>query len=251
MKEAYDLIRMLEEQAVETRGKVGYLFSGGLDSSVLAKIFLKHAPGPLYCTGVLGSRDMEEARRVSAEIGGELVEVAAMPQEVVEAATCLQDLFHRRLGRMPDYVELTIYTPLYFLIGHVREDVVVSGQGADELFAGYHRYIAMDEATREQAIRKDVSMLIEQGIKRDLMVAQEWGKTMKMPYLNENVVQFALSLPPKLRVAGDMRKIVLRQCASLLSLSVANAGKRAMQYGSGFEKVLRRMGFAKQGSVRA
>jgi len=244
MNEPSQLIKLLRTQAIELQlDNVAYLFSGGLDSSLIASIFLPFNKGRLYCIGMSGSNDVIAAEKVAVEIGAYLEIVEAKEEEIVEAAEKVMVLIERSMKREPSYVEVSIYTPLYLLLSKIKEEVVISGQGADELFGGYHRYLSMNAEMRAYEMEMDIEFLRREGIKRDIAIANEFRKKLITPYLSEEIVKFALTLPPEWKIKGDVRKFILRECARQLSLSTAEREKKAIQYGSGFEKVLRRHGF--------
>lgn len=215
------------------------LFSGGLDSSIIATLCSRHMDVTLYTAGVSGSHDIQISEKTAGELGLNLVSAIATESDVLLAAAEVGRLLAFR-GHDADALEISIYAPMFFVLSRVREQAVFTGQGADELFGGYHRYLAMTGEELVVAMRMDVAQLLSSGIERDRLIASHFGKTLHTPYLCKEMVNFASSLPPESRVSGGVRKKLLRESASILSLSSGTLEKKAMQYGSGFQKILRR-----------
>ncbi|MCS6788421.1 MAG: asparagine synthase C-terminal domain-containing protein, partial [Aigarchaeota archaeon] len=90
--------------------------------------------------------------------------------------------------------------------------------------------------------RSDLRELWRQGIVRDYVSAALGGVTLTAPYLDPRVVELARAAPAELKVRGSERKVLLRGAARLASVpeEVWRAEKRAAQYSTGVEKVVRR-----------
>lgn len=216
------------------------LFSGGLDSSIIASLCSRHMHVTLYTAGLSGSHDIAAAEESASELGLGLVKAIADERDVLQSATDVGKVLTVP-GHAADALEISIYAPMFFVLGRVSELDVFTGQGADELFGGYHRYLSMEGEELANSMRSDVSKLLVSGILRDRLIASRFGKTLHTPYLSGGLVSFASHLPPESKVSGGVRKRLLRECASLLSLSACNREKKAMQYGSGFQRILRRI----------
>lgn len=228
-------------RSIEVNGNSALLYSGGLDSSIIAGISSSRGRINLYTVGTEGSRDILEARKGASELGLELTEVIASDEDVLISCHRLNDIFAKRLGRRPTRLELSIYSPMVFALENVSEKVVLSGQGADEEFGGYSRYLRMDRSVLAEALNKDLDDLLLNGIRRDASIASEFGKTLVTPFLSTAVVSMAREMPLELKIDGGTNKVILRAVAAMLGLSAASAHKKAMQYGSGFEKAIKRL----------
>lgn len=241
--EAEHLLALLSGQVDAVAGEVesgAVLFSGGLDSSIIARMCSRRMNVTLYSVGTAGSHDLRASVVSASQLGLRLVSVVADEDEVLDAANAVRKLLTERDGAEPSYIDVSIYAPVYFLMGFVKEEHVFSGQGADELFGGYRRYLRMEAGERAARMRQDASALISRGTLRDIWIAEEFGKKLHLPYLSPGIVAFAAALPEDSKIAGGVRKVVLRECATLLSVAAATSEKKAMQYGSGFEKVIRK-----------
>jgi len=239
---ALRLIELLDgelRQSIRGIGRAALLFSGGLDSTVIASLLSKHVDLRLYTAGVANAHDLRSARAVADELSLPLEEVTVREEEVTDSARACRAIFEAH-GIRCSFMDLAIYAPMYAALAAIQERTVFSGQGADELFGGYHRYLSMSDEVREVKMRSDLEALLNGGLFRDLSLSAHFSRKIFFPYLSSSIISFALSLGQAEKVMEGERKVVLRRAAAALGLSVAAAPKKAMQYGSGFNPVLER-----------
>ncbi|RPA77080.1 hypothetical protein BJ508DRAFT_417291 [Ascobolus immersus RN42] len=126
---------------------------------------------------------------------------------------------------------------------HAR--ILLSGLGADELFAGYQRHATAFRRGGHTALiaelQLDVSRLGKRNLGRDDRVLSDWGREARFPFLDERVVGWALDMPVMSKCAFGMEgmddeeagKAVLRRVAKMLGMEmVAREKKRAIQFGA-------------------
>jgi asparagine synthase (glutamine-hydrolysing) len=148
------------------------------------------------------------------------------------------------IGAIPkkDPVNVSIALTLYFVARFAKEQGfarILTGQGADELFGGYSRYL--ETPTLAADLERDFLGLEEQA-ERDQAVAALHGAYLSMPYMDVRVVRAARAIPAQEKVQGGQRKIPLRQVAERhIPAEFAWYEKKAMQYGSGVWKELQRL----------
>jgi len=128
--------------------------------------------------------------------------------------------------------------------------VILSGQGADELFAGYKRYESLKAEDLEIALRTDLDNIAQNNLERDDAVTMANSVELRVPYLDKKVIELALSISPELKIHNAIRKYILRRAASnILPDELVWKEKKAAQYSSGIysamEKLAKKNGYGK------
>lgn len=218
------------------RGPIGILFSGGVDSALLAWE-LRHQAQVVLCTlGREGSPDLR-AGRAGAERLGLPWQSLHVGIEEVRAA---EARFGMELEGLPP-VSRTVLLTLAIAIDEASPSRLVCGQGVDELFLGYAHYRLLGEAEAERRSRDDLSRLHETDWPRTQRIADKVGKEIVAPYLHRVFEEKARLIPIDLRLPRDLPKRFFREWAMERGLPPELAGrpKKAVQYGSGVDALVR------------
>ncbi len=230
------LIRLTKSLEGISKGRTAVLFSGGLDSTLLTALARPFSELRLYTVGYPGSHDIEAGRNGAEEMG--------LPWEPILLD---DDILRKAIANLREHigttdpVTISFEVPLFVICAKVPEGVLLSGQGADELFGGYARYSSMSPAELGEARAADLRCLLFEGFIREVRMAQGFGKTLLCPFLDPRVMEAALSIPPE-ELFGDLgNKQPLRSIAWRMGLSASRAPKKAAQYGSGVMKAMKRM----------
>jgi len=233
---AYPIMDLGEaiEIAVRLRSDGGIVaLSGGVDSALVAVLAKKEC----IAVGIAGSHDLLRSQQVAGELGLTLNTVIIDPKSI---ETALAQVL-RVIPRI-DPVNASIATTLYFVAqwaGSHGYNRILAGQGADELFGGYARYLKTD--TLGQDLERDFQGLGVQLV-RDQAVAALHITCFSLPYMDVRVVKAARAIPPEKKVYDGIRKRPLRDVARrYLPVSIACYEKKAMQYGSGVMKEIQRL----------
>jgi asparagine synthase (glutamine-hydrolysing) len=201
------LIRAVEH-SMEAEVPVGAFLSGGLDSSIVTAIAARVAqregrPFMTFAAGLPDSNDLIAARQVAAHLGTDHHERVYSAQEaiaLVPEVIALLESFDPTLvhSAVPNHLVAELAA------GHVK--AVLIGEGADELFAGYAHYGEIEAADDLQAELIDtIRGLHIGGLQRVDRVTGDNGLEARIPFLDLDVVELALALPPAWKLAGEGR----------------------------------------------
>ncbi len=223
------------EEAVALRVDEGAVaLSGGVDSALIAAL----AGRPCVAVGMAESHDLAQARRAAALIGLDLDTVEVTPGQVEEALRAVLAVLPRPASPLDASIAATLFFVAGWAAEHGHERVLV-GQGADQLFGGYARY--RDGTATRRLLAEDFAALPAE-LARDQAVAGRFGRTFSLPYLDCRVVRAARALPPGSLVRDGIGKQPLREvAAALVPGEIARHPKKAMQYGSGIWREIRRL----------
>ncbi len=211
-------------------------FSGGLDSSIIAALCPE---AELYSVGMEGSHDIMQTKK-AAQLLGLSDKLHLHELSIGEVESALPDVI--RAIESSDPLKVSIAMPLFFASTDAHNDgirVMLSGQGADELFAGYKRYESMNPAELELALKKDLDNIAGNNLERDDAVTMVNAVELRVPYLDSEVVELALRIAPELKVHNSVRKYILRLSArKILPHELVFKEKKAAQYSSGIYSAL-------------
>ncbi len=250
LDEAAEKLESLLERSVRIRvqrvKELAVAFSGGLDSSVIAFIAKKYVGSVnLVHVSLRSKSETEDAKRAAEELNLPLSVHLFEARAVEETASKVVALIEE-----PDPVKVAIGTPFYWVAQETAEaglSVLLAGQGADELFGGYQRYVDEYLSHGEAAIRRtmfnDVVKLPASNLERDEKICGFHGVELRLPFASFALAELAANLPVSLKIErrrDGLRKLVLRRLASRLGLpeSIACKPKKAVQYATGVSVVL-------------
>jgi asparagine synthase (glutamine-hydrolysing) len=194
----------------------GVFLSGGLDSSLIAAIAVEHArragePLHSFAIGTADSPDLAAARRVAEYLGTEHHERVYEPREL---QAVLPEVVRSIESYDPSLVRSALPNDLLAELASRTVKVVLTGEGADELFAGYEYVRAIDEGGElHTELVRTISELHSLNLQRCDRVTMAHGLEARVPFLDLDMVAFALSIPPewKLPQNGDLEKRLLRE----------------------------------------
>ena len=242
---------ILESTAMLTEDSVAVMFSGGLDSSTVAKVASQFSDVHLITVGLPDSRDIIWAKKAAELLGLPIHVIMIRPEDLenyIEKTICAIDDW--------DPLKVMIGLPLYVACEKIHEmgfKVALAGQGADELFGGYAKYLEMAPQEFWRWNFVDIVTLAEKNLERDEHIAAANGVDLRLPYLSDEIIDFALRLPPELKIRNGVRKYVLRKTAIRLGVpsEVAFAPKKAVQYSTGVAKFVKKIAKKKSQSLSA
>lgn len=205
-------------------------YSGGLDSTVLAYLSGSKVRG--YTVGTENSRDSRNVDAARNILGIDLVRISADDIELDRYISILREVDPNISKR-----DIGFEMVLAIVLDNIEENTLITGQGADELFYGYHRLAEDASLTNEWHMNK----LIKETFPREKAIADFFGKKLVTPYLDSGIDQILHPVGRDDHFSGEVNKAILR-CAALefgLPEELVNVKKTAAQYGSGIMKRLK------------
>jgi asparagine synthase (glutamine-hydrolysing) len=224
------LIKKLEEQTAKING-AAFGLSGGVDSSLLFKMFLHK--GVPYTTGVAGSQDFEFAAKLCMNLGETLHRIEVSKDDVIEFSKIVM-----KLDPSISFLDLGFETVLAILLGNIDEDSLVTGQGADEVFYGYNKFLVGREEDNKESLEK----LYKVTLPRERTIAAYFNKKLITPYLDNGIPELFSFIPVKDQIIDGVNKKILRESAHLIGVPdfICERSKKAAQYGTGIKKIQER-----------
>ncbi len=230
-----EFVRLSLESAIKNAisgKKMAVAFSGGIDSGLIAIMADMYADEVnLYTVGVDGSYDVVNSEYATSQSGLRLNHIR-LTEENIEPI--LREMI--RVTGTVSPLTLSFEVPTFCVTKFCKEEHVMGGIGADELFAGYHKYIGMTEHELLKAREEDLERLLTSVVAHEDKVAGHFGKRIYRPFTDPKVMEIALSLSFEEIEPRDetSRKGILRTIALDMGHGfLAEAKKKAAQYGSG------------------
>jgi asparagine synthase (glutamine-hydrolysing) len=220
-------------------GVLVVLFSGGVDSGLLAWELRARPAVTLSTFGLAGSADVRSAASSAPLVGLPWHSTTAGPEEVRRVAAEVIDW----VGPLTA-TELAVETSLALAMQRAAPGTIVCGQGIDELFFGYAHYRGIPTEAAVGRGEEDLARLLTRVWPREREIARRLDRTLVAPYLDGRFVDAARAIPPAERLTGDPAKAVFRAWARHRGLpeELVNRPKKALQYGSGVARLLRKRG---------
>ncbi len=240
-------VRETIEAAVEKRllsdVPLGAFLSGGLDSSIIAAVAKQYMPSlHTFSVGIEGSRDLEAARVVSKHIGSVHHEYIYSASEVIEE---LPEIIYHLESFDQDLVRSAI--PTWFCARMAADEVkvILTGEGADELFAGYsyHKSIHDHQALHKE-LRRSVTRLHNINLQRVDRITMRHSLEARVPFLDTELIALAQTIPSELKLFSDkngqrIEKWILRKAfEDLLPSDIVWRDKEQFDEGSGMVDLL-------------
>ena len=251
IEELHDALEAAVKRQLMCDVPYGVLLSGGLDSSVISAIAKKNAARRVetddqqeawwprlhsFAVGLKGAPDLAKAREVAEHIGTVHHEINYTVQEGLDA---IRDVIY--FIETYDVTTVRASTPMYLLARVIRSmgiKMVLSGEGADEVFGGYlYFHKAPDaQAFHEETVRKLSKLHLYDCLRANKSLAA-WGVEGRVPFLDKEFLDVAMRMNPKAKMCPghEIEKRVVREAfADMLPESVAWRQKEQFSDGVGY-----------------
>lgn len=229
----------------------GVLLSGGLDSSIISAVAEKYADMRIeddsktkaywprlhsFAVGLKGAPDLAKARLVADHIGTVHHEINYTIQEGLDA---IRDVIY--FIETYDVTTVRASTPMYLLARVIKSmgiKMVLSGEGADEIFGGYLYFHKAPDARafHEETVRKLSKLYLYDCLRANKSLAA-WGVEGRVPFLDKEFLDIAMRTNPEAKLCPGMmmEKKILRQAfADMLPEEIAWRQKEQFSDGVGY-----------------
>jgi asparagine synthase (glutamine-hydrolysing) len=246
-------LRCLLEHSVRERvtklKEVAVAFSGGLDSSIIALLVKNLGVMPYLIHVSLPDRAETKHAEKAAEALGLPLHIHLFSERVVQKT--FSEVVKLIEGGSP--IDISVGIPVFLTARKATEEglrIMLMGQGADELFGGYWKYLDVyKKHGREYAQKmmfKDVTRMHDTGFADNYKICLFHDVELRLPFASFDIAKFAISLPLHLKIASarnTLRKKILRKVGEEIDLPpfIVRKPKKAIQYTTGVNNVIRKM----------
>ncbi|MFW6285680.1 MAG: DUF7411 family protein [Nanoarchaeota archaeon] len=234
--------------------KVGVLFSGGVDSTLIA-LTLKELNIDFTCYtanfiggNITDGEDLKAAKQIAKEQDLNLkiaqLKIDDMPIYTKKVMKIIQS---------KEYVKVSVAIPLFIALESAKKDnvkVIFSGIGSEELFADYQRYRQAEDINK--ICLEGLKSLYLRDLYRDDVISMYNNIELRVPFLDNELINYATKVSPKHKIDKSLNrnKIILRDILKDMNLSnnMAERPKKAAQYGTKSDRLLFKL--AKQQKIK-
>lgn len=215
----------------------GAWLSGGLDSSIIALLASKYIdPLHTFAVGLRGAPDLVYARRLADILGTSHHEIIVTNDDILSSLP--QTIYH-----LESFDRLLVRSSLLnFLAAKAASNYVAavfSGEGADELFAGYEYLKALEQGALEAELNRLLAGLHKTALQRVDRCASAFGLIPILPFLEKEVIEIASQIPLAFKLRDDIEKWILRRAfMEQLPIPILYRKKAKFWQGGGVQEML-------------
>ncbi len=235
----------MQKRLPEKTQKIGVLFSGGVDSTLIARLCKKSGrevtcyTSALKQEGMATAPDLLAAQKAAEKLGLPLKSVSIPLEKVPDYLKKIVPLIEDT-----NVVKVGVALPFYLAAEQAKKDgmrVLFSGLGSEELFGGYERHEKAQNLNKECV--SGLLKMYERDLYRDDVVMMAHTIELRLPFLDKELVEYALKIPAEHKIKRGIKKYILRRIAENEGVphEFAFRKKKAAQYGSRFDRGLEKL----------
>lgn len=215
---------------------LGVLFSGGLDSTLIAKILKdNNIEFKCICVAFENSSDLNFARKAKELYNFDLHLKIITQKDIMDHLPKILNII-----KGTDVVKTEVAIVVYFGLLEAKKQKIknlFAGGGSEEIFCGYERHLSSHKKGAEHLHKESISGLIsmyDRDLIRDFNLSKHFDINILLPFLDNDLIKEAMSIHPNLKTDGINKKIIIRKISKDLGLSsdFSQRKRTAAQYGS-------------------
>jgi len=254
-KEVKELfLKSIKKQIYDKNKKIGILFSGGTDSTLMALCLQElKIPFKCYTASIIGGNltegeDVIYARKIAklCKFNWELAEI-----NINEVAIETKNIIP--IINSTNYVKVSVALPLFVALKKAKKDEVkymFTGIGSEEVFADYKRDCENEMSEVNEICIEGLKSLWKRDLYRDYTLANYNNINLKFPFLEDNFVEYSIRINSKFKLNKETKvnKIILRDILRDFNLreDLVARKKKAAQYGCKSDRAFEKLAFKKR-----
>ncbi|MBD3202851.1 hypothetical protein GF327_01030 [Candidatus Woesearchaeota archaeon] len=222
--------------------KFGILFSGGIDSTLIAYICKKlNKDFTCYSVGLSNSKDVISAEKTAKKLDFDLKIKKYTISEVEPLLKKTINVLGKNYANVVNVGVGSVILATIKLGNKDNIDYFFSGLGSEEIFAGYQRHEDAKNITNE--CWNGLKNMWKRDFLRDYRIAKYSKVQVAFPFLDKKLIKYSMQIPEKYKITDNIKKYILRRAAVNMQIpeEFALRRKKAAQYGSGFDKAMHKL----------
>ena len=224
---------LLEDSIKKTKGNIGVLFSGGLDSTLIAFYLKKNnIPFTCYTATLQDSTDYKWSKKVAKLLNlKHKIIIIDNPEEYFKKSI--------KLLNSTNVVNIGIASTLLPALEQAKKDninIMFLGSGSEDVFGGYARHVTSKNINED--CLNSLNSMKDRDFEREKILSETFNIKFLEPFLSEEIIKYGLRIPGKYKVQNNLGKYIIRELALYLGLpeEIAFRKRLAAQYGSSMDK---------------
>jgi len=248
IKDKEEIIQLLKKELIQAiekllpKEKFGILFSGGVDSTLIAFICKKLKKDfTCYSVGLENSKDLEAAKKAAKTLD---LNLKYKQLSLDEAETIIKKtvkILGRKLNNVVNVGVGAVEVACFEMAKKDRIKYLFGGLGSEEIFAGYQRHENSKDINKECFL--GLENMWERDLLRDTAIANKYNISLLTPFLDKELIKLSSKIPSEFKIKNNIKKYIIREAALDLGLKkeFSFRKKRAAQYGSNFDKAIQKL----------
>ncbi len=244
-KEILDFLKKELTYSIEKllpKEKFGVLFSGGVDSTLIAFICKKlNKDFICYCVGLEGSEDLIAAKKTAKALGFSLKYKQLTLDEAEKIIKKTVKILGKKLNNVVNVGVGAVEVACFEIAKKDEIKYFFGGLGSEEIFGGYLRHENSKDINKE--CFSGLKKMWQRDLLRDFAIAKYYNFKFAAPFLEKELIRLSFKIPSKYKIKNNIKKYILREAALGLGLKkkFSFRKKKAAQYGSNFDKAIQKL----------